>query len=176
MWLRQRNVKKKKDVCPFLLLKNSSPLSPLQEPQPPFVLLFRDPGLLINLPRNWLAYEEIKAQGRVALATDPTVTETESEHGSLCIEAHAFSTHELSWKSKVFKEYVSEVFPYSWLHNYLASSLCVNQPFFSKWDQHPWSLWACLPDHIIQNTCGISEGKEAEFACIYTERSKPPCS
>ena len=43
---------KKIDVSPFLLLENSSPLSPLREPQPPFLLLFRDPGLLINLPRN----------------------------------------------------------------------------------------------------------------------------
>ena len=35
MWLRLRNVekRKKKDFCPFLFLENSRPLSPLREPQ-----------------------------------------------------------------------------------------------------------------------------------------------
>ena len=36
--------KKKKDVCPFLLLENSRPLSPPWRPR-----------TLINLPRNWLS-------------------------------------------------------------------------------------------------------------------------
>ena len=38
MWLRLRNVEKKK-VCPFLLLENSRPLSPPGEPQTPFASL-----------------------------------------------------------------------------------------------------------------------------------------
>ena len=36
MWLRLRNVEKKKDVCPFLLFKNFRPLSPTWESQNPF--------------------------------------------------------------------------------------------------------------------------------------------
>ena len=50
MWLRLRNVEKK-DVCPFLLLENSRPLSP-QGPQAPPSWGPGLPGLLIDLPRN----------------------------------------------------------------------------------------------------------------------------
>ena len=53
MWLRLRKVEGgKKDVCPFLLLENSRPLSPWL-PQTP--LSSGTPGLLINLPRGRLA-------------------------------------------------------------------------------------------------------------------------
>ena len=40
---------RQKKVCPFLLLENSRPLSP-----------WGPPGLLINLPRNWLSHKEIQ--------------------------------------------------------------------------------------------------------------------
>ena len=35
MWLSLRNIEGKKDICPFLLLENSRPLSPFWEPQTP---------------------------------------------------------------------------------------------------------------------------------------------
>ena len=43
MWLKLRNVEKKK-ICPFILLNKPRPL-----------LSLGTPGLLINLPRNWLS-------------------------------------------------------------------------------------------------------------------------
>ena len=46
--------KKKKKVCPFVLLENLRPLSLLQEPQTSFSSS-DTPRLLINLPRNWLS-------------------------------------------------------------------------------------------------------------------------
>ena len=59
MWLRLRNVEREKK-CPFLLLENSRPLSPPREPQTP--LSSGTPGLLINLPRNWLSRQHTHKQ------------------------------------------------------------------------------------------------------------------
>ena len=52
-WLRLSNAEGK-NVCPFLLLENSRPpISTLRTPDPFFLL--GDPGLLINLRRNWFS-------------------------------------------------------------------------------------------------------------------------
>ena len=48
-----REEKKKKYICFFLLLENSRPLSPPQETQTS--VPWGTPGILINLPRNWLS-------------------------------------------------------------------------------------------------------------------------
>ena len=56
---KTKECKGKEGICLFLLLENCRPLSPPWEsqttslPLPP-----RDPGLLINLPRNWLSQKE----------------------------------------------------------------------------------------------------------------------
>ena len=54
MWLRLRNVEGKKSLSFPPPWEFQTPISSSKAPDPSFLL--RDPGLLINLPRNWLSH------------------------------------------------------------------------------------------------------------------------
>ena len=54
MWLRLRNVEGKNSLSFPPPWQFQTPISSLKAPDPS--LLLRDPGILINLPRNWLSH------------------------------------------------------------------------------------------------------------------------